>query len=244
MPIRFVRASTLCFALMIAAAPVPAQTHAAPARFEGTLVTLSTAAEIEASNDEALASFFLEVQDADLASAQSQLNQRVADGVATLKRADPKAQVETAGYSSFPIYAAGGGRRIVGWRARQSVNLRTTELAMLPKTVAAAQQQLALGGIGFRLSRAARDRLDAELIQRAYANLSARIAAAAQAMGVPPARVRIEEINFGARGDAPPIVPMARAMAMSAESVAEPSFDAGQSTQRLDVTAKVRFLQP
>lgn len=243
MPIRFVRAAAFCLAL-IAAAPVPAQTPAAPARFEGTLVTIFTAAEVEATNDEALASFYLEVQEADLARAQSQLNQRVAEGVATLKRADPKAQVETAGYGSYPIYAAGGGRKIVGWRVRQSVNLRTTELATLPKTVAAGQQQLALGGIGFRLSRAARDRLDAELIQRAYANLSARIAAAAQAMGVPPARVRIEEVNFGARGDGPPIVPMARAMAMTAESVAEPSFDAGQSTQRLDVTAKVRFLQP
>lgn len=245
MPTRFVRAAALCGAL-IAAAPVPAQTTAAPApaRFEGTLVTISTAAEIEATNDEALASFYLEVQDGDLARAQSQLNQRVAEGVATLKRTDPKAQVETAGYGSYPIYAAGGGRKIVGWRARQSVTLRTTELATLPKTVAAGQQQLALGGIGFRLSRAAREKLDAELIQRAYANLSARIAAAAQAMGVPPARVRIEEVSFGTRGDTPPIVPMARAMAMTAESVAEPSFDAGASTQRLEVTAKVRFLQP
>ncbi|MCX8114212.1 MAG: SIMPL domain-containing protein [Burkholderiaceae bacterium] len=243
MPIRLVRAAALGAALILAA-PARAQAPAGPARFEGTLVTISAAAEIEASNDEALASFYLEVQDADLARAQSQLNQRVADGVATLKRADPSAQIETAGYGSYPIYAAGGGRKVVGWRVRQGVSLRTTELASLPKTVAAAQQQLALGGIGFRLSRAARDRLDAELIARAYANLSARIAAAAQAMGVPPARVRIEEVHFGTRGDAPPIVPMARAMAMGGESVAEPSFDAGLSTQRLDVTAKVRFLQP
>ncbi|MFN3565244.1 MAG: SIMPL domain-containing protein [Burkholderiaceae bacterium] len=243
MPIRLARAAALGGTLALAA-PVPAQTPAGPARFEGTLVTISAAAEIEANNDEALASFYLEVQDADLARAQSQLNRRVAEGVATLKRADPDAQIETAGYSSYPIYAADGGRKIVGWRVRQGVSLRTTELASLPRTVAAAQQYLALGGIGFRLSRTARDRLDAELVRRAYANLNARIAAAAQAMGVPPARVRIEEIDFGARGDGPPIVPMARAMAMGRESVAEPGFDAGASTQRLDVTAKVRFLQP
>ncbi|GAB4481325.1 MAG: hypothetical protein OHK0044_29750 [Burkholderiaceae bacterium] len=243
MPVRFVWAMVLGGALA-ADLPVAAQTPAAPARFEGTLVTIASAAEVEAANDEALASFYIEVQDADLARAQSHLNQRVAEAVATLKRADPKAQVETAGYASYPIYAAGGGRKIVGWRVRQSVSLRTAELATLPKTVAAAQQQLALGGIAFRLSRAARDRLDAELIRRAYANLNARIDAAAQAMGVPPARVRIEEINFGARGDAPPIMPMARAMAMSAEPVAEPSLDAGQSTLRLDVTARVRLLQP
>ncbi len=241
MPVRFALAAAFCCALA-AAAPVAGQTSAGAVRFDGTLVTISSAAEVEAANDEALASFYLEVQEADLARAQSQLNQRVAEGVAALKRADPKAQVETAGYASYPIYAAGGGRKIIGWRVRQGVSLRTTELATLPKTVAAGQQQLALGGIGFRLSRAARDRLDAELIQRAYASLSLRIAAAAQAMGVPPARVRVEEINFGARGDAPPIVPMARAM--TAESVAEPVLDAGYSTLRLDVTARVRFLQP
>jgi uncharacterized protein YggE len=243
MPVRFAWAAAFCCGLA-AAVPVAGQTPAAAARFDGTLVTISSAAEIEAANDEALASFFLEVQDADLARAQSQLNQRVAEGVAALKRADPAAQVETAGYASYPIYAAGGGRKIAGWRVRQGVSLRTTDLATLPKTVATGQQQLALGGIGFRLSRAARDRLDAELIQRAYANLSLRIAAAAQAMSVPPARVRVEEVNFGARGDAPPIVPMARAMAMGAEPVAEPVLDAGQSTLRLDITARVRFLQP
>jgi uncharacterized protein YggE len=243
MLVRLASAAAFCCGLATAA-PVAGQTPAAAARFDGTLVTIASAAEVDAANDEALASFFLEVQDADLARAQSQLNQRIAEGVATLKRADPGAQIETAGYASYPIYASGGGRKIVGWRVRQGVSLRTTDLATLPKTVAAGQQQLALGGIGFRLSRAARDRLDAELIQRAYANLSLRIAAAAQAMGVPPARVRVEEINFGARGDAPPIVPMARAMTMTAESVAEPSLDAGQSTLRLDVTARVRFLQP
>jgi predicted secreted protein len=243
MPIGFVRAISFGLALLIGA-QAGAQTAGVPARFEGTLITLAAAAELETANDEALASFYLEVQDADLARAQSQLNQRVAEGVATLKRADPKAHIETAGYGSYPIYGAGGGRKIVGWRVRQSVSLRTTELAVLPKTVAAAQQQLALGGIAFRLSRAARDRVDAELIQRAYANLSARIATAAQAMGVPAARVRVEEIHFGARGDGPPLVPMARALASPAESVAEPTFDAGQSMQRLEVTAKVRFLQP
>lgn len=243
MPIRVFRAAALGGALIVAA-PVAAQVPAAPARFEGTLVTISTSAEVEAPNDEALVSFYLEVQEADLARAQSQLNQRVAEAVATLKRADPKALIETAGYGSHPIYAAGGGRKIVGWRVRQGVNLRTTDLATLPKTVAAGQQQLALGAIGFRLSRAARDGLDTELIQRAYANLAARIAAAAQAMGVPPARVRIEEVHFGARGDGPPIVPMARAMATGAEAVGQPGFDAGESTLRLDVTAKVRPLQP
>jgi predicted secreted protein len=244
MSTRLIRAALLVLALATSHS-VGAQPPAAPARFEGTLVLMTGAAEIEAANDEVLAMFHLEVQDADLARAQSQVNQRVSEGVAALKRADPRAQVETGGYGSYPVYASGGARKIVGWRVRQSVNLRTTELASLPKTVAAGQQQLALGGINFRLSRTAREKLEAELIRRALANLNARVSAAAQAMNVPAARVRIEEVNFGVRGgEGPPIVPMARMAPMAAEAVAEPSFDAGQSTQQLSVTAKVRFLVP
>jgi predicted secreted protein len=218
---------------------------AAPARFEGTAILITGQAEIEVANDEAVASFHVEVQDADLQRAQAQVNQRAAEATAALKRADPKGEVQSAGYSSYPVYGRDGGRRITGWRARQAMTLRTADLAALPKAVAAAQQTAALGGIEFRLSRAARERVEAELIQRALANLNSRVAAAAQAMKVPPERVRSEELNFGVQAhERPPI--MARAMEMRAagDAMPEPQFDAGRSLQQLTVTARLRFLQP
>jgi predicted secreted protein len=124
---------------------------------------------------------------------------------------------------------------------RQGLNVRTSELTALPKLVAAAQQHLALAGIDFRLSRAARERTEGELIRLAITNLNARIAAAAQALDVPKSRVRIEELNFGVRGERPPIVPMARSATMAAEAVSEPQFEAGRSLQQLTVTARVRL---
>ena len=230
-------------ALLATAAGGAAQT---PPKFEGTLLVMTGAAEIEVANDEALVSFYLEVQESDLAHAQSLVNQRVAEGVTAVKRADPKALVETTGYGSYPVYQPGTARRIIGWRVRQSVNARTTDLGALPKTIAAGQQQMALGGIDFRLSRAARERVEGELIQRAIANLNARVAAAAQALNVPVARQRIEEMNFGIPvGERPPMVAMARAAGVAAaDSVAEPQLDAGRSAQHVTVSAKVRFLVP
>jgi predicted secreted protein len=247
---RRVLAALLVVTCAGALAPAIAQTGAAlmpaPVR-EGTLVLIGGSAEVEVANDEAHASFFVEHQEADAARAQSVVNQRVADGVAALKKADAKAQVESAGYSSYPVYQSGpstpAGRKLIGWRVRQTVQLRTSDLVALPRAVAAAQQHLALGGIDFRLSRAARERVEAELIQRAVANLNARVAAAAGALQVPMARVRLEEVNFGVpQFERPPIVAMARAQSMSAESVAEPQLDAGRSLQQMSVTAKVRFL--
>jgi predicted secreted protein len=213
-------------------------------RGEGTVLQMTGTAELEVANDEAVAQFYYEVQDADLARAQSQVNQRVAEAVAQLKRADPKALVETAGYSSYPVYQPGAQRKLVGWRVRQSVSLRTTELATLPRAVAAAQAQLALGGIDFRLSRAAREKVEAELIERALANLKGKVAVAARALGVPPERTRLEEVNFGFAAPPVPLAPRMRAEMMASAAVEEPQLDAGRSLQQLTVTGKARLLPP
>lgn len=235
-----IAAAAMCAATVVSTpglAQVPAPAGA------GTLLLMTGSAEIEAANDEAVAQFFFETQEADLPRAQSIVNQRVADGVAQLKRADPRALVETTGYTSYPVYQPGTQRKLVGWRVRQGVSLRTSDLAALPRAVAAAQQHLALAGVDFRLSRAARTKAEAELIEQAIANLNDRVAAAARALKVPPERVRLEELNFGV---APPPMPRMRAemMASAAPPVEEPQFDAGRSLQQLTVTGKARLLPP
>lgn len=243
-----VKARTLIAVAAICAAAVvsaPGLAQAPAQRGDGTVLLMTGSAEVEVANDEAVAQFFFETQEAELPRAQSIVNQRVADGVAQLKRADPKALVETTGYSSYPVYQPGTQRKLIGWRVRQGVSLRTSDLAALPRTVAAAQQHLALAGVDFRLSRAARARVEAELIEQSIANLNDRVAAAARALKVPPERVRLEELNFGVT---PPVVPMPRMraemMASAAPPVDEPQFDAGRSQQQLTVTGKARLLPP
>ena len=218
-----------------------AQQQALPLPPAGTLVLMTGAAEVELANDEAVANFFYEAQDADLTRAQSLINQRIGDGTAALKRADPKAQIETSGYSSSPVYSSGSNRAITGWRVRQGVTLRTENLAALPKTVVTAQPFLALGGIDFRLSKAARDKVEAQLIQLAIANLNSRFTAAAQSMGVPANRIRVEELNFGVREAGPP-QPMLMRATMASDAVTPPTFESGRSIERLTVTGKARLL--
>ena len=233
------RLLTIVALALALSAPVVAQQQSLPPA--GTLVLMTSAAEVELANDEAVASFFYEAQDADLTRAQSLVNQRVGDGTAALKRADPKAQVETSTYSSYPVYSSGTNRVITGWRVRQGVTARTENLSALPKTVAAAQPFLALGGVDFKLSKAARDKVEAQLIQLAMANLNARFAAAGQSMGVPPNRIRIEEVNFGVREVGLP-QPMLMRAQVASDAVTPPTFESGRSIERLSVTGKARFL--
>jgi len=219
-----------------------AQQPSLPLQPAGALILMTGAAEVELANDEAVANFFYEAQDADLTRAQSTVNQRVGDGTAALKRADPKAQIETSGYTSYPVYSSGTNRTITGWRVRQGVTMRTENLAALAKTVASVQPTLALGGIEFRLSKAAREKVEAQLIQVAVANLNSRFTAAGQAMGVPATRVRVEEVNFGVRETQPPQPMMMRSAMQSSDAVPPPAFESGRSIERLTVTGKARFL--
>jgi uncharacterized protein YggE len=221
-----------------------AQAPAPVARGEGTVVVMPGLAQLQLPNDEALASFYYEAQDADARKAQSQVNARVAEGIAALKRADARAQVESAGYQSYPVYtqAPGVTPRISGWRVRQTVSLRTTDLERLASTVQAGQGVMALGSLQFQLSRAAREQAEAQLIERAVANVQARVAAAARALGVPAERVRIEELSFGRRDEFAPPQPMAMRAAMADAPGASPALEPGQSTETLPVTARVRFL--
>jgi uncharacterized protein YggE len=229
-------------ASFVAVSVACAQPVASPGSNAGTLVVISGSAEIELPNDEAIVTFFYEAQDAELAKAQGLVNQRVASGTAALKNADPKAQIETSGYGSFPVYSSGSARNIVGWRVRQGVTLKTNNLVALPATVASAQSTLSVGGVDFRLSRAAREKVDAQLIQQAIADLNGRLSAVAQALGVPPNRVRLEEVNFGGQNGGP--VPFAARMtAMSSDaSAAPPTFESGRSSERLMVSGKARLL--
>lgn len=228
--------------LPLMALPAAAQTPPIASTNAGTLLLITGTAELEVPNDEAVASFFYEAQDADLSKAQALVNQRVGDGTAALKRADPKAQVETSGYSSYPVYSSGSARSIVGWRVRQGVTLRTENLATLPRTISSVQSFLALGGIDFRLSQAARAKVDTQLIQLATANLNARLASAATALGATTARLRIEEVNFGVREGGPQPVMMRQAPMMSEASAPPPSLESGRSMERLTVSGKARLL--
>ena len=232
----------LAIAMVSITVTVAAQQTSLPLQPAGTLVLMTGAAEVELGNDEAVANFFYEAQDADLTRAQSTVNQRVSDGTAALKRADPKAQIETSGYTSYPVYSSGSNRTITGWRVRQGVTMRTENLAALAKTVASAQPTLALGGIEFRLSKAAREKVEAQLIQLAIANLNSRFTAAGQSMGVPANRIRVEEVNFGVREAQPPQPMMMRSAMQSSDAVVPPAFESGRSIERLTVTGKARFL--
>lgn len=236
---------------------VTAAAHAAapePLPSTGTLVVLPASGEVRRINDQATVTLTAEETHKDKAVAASRVNQKMKQGLSIIKNADPQASLKTEAYYTYAVYpepttpATSAPRTPVGWRVVQTLRVTTTDLAALPKTVAAAQSVLALSNIYFSLTPASIRQLDDERIAATYANLNQRVRAVASAMGRPAADAVVEMVDFEASGNyaervtvqgartAPAPAPPAPGM-----TVQEPSFEPGETTLTMRAVGKVRF---
>lgn len=245
---RLVVTAMLCAGAGTAHAAAPA-----PLPSTGMLIVLPATGTVRQANDQVTVIMTAEETNKDKAVAQSRVNLKMKQGLALLKQADPQASFKTESYYTYPVYPeqinppATQPRVPNGWRVTQSLRVTTTNLAALPKTVAAGQGVLGLSNLYFGLAPATFLKLDDERIAATYANLNQRVRAVAAAMGRDPADAVVEVMDFEGSGNyagsappAPPPAPAALARA-AAPAVEEPSFEPGETTLNMRAVGKVRF---
>lgn len=244
----------------IAAQAQSSNSAAATVPTTGTLVVVPANGEISVPNDQARVTLQVEEQDKDKSAAASRVNQKMKQGIELLKRQDPQAALKSYGYYTYAVYAEppqvtpqprqpAKARQVVGWRVGQYLEMTTENLAALPKTVSSAQALMSLNGLQFGLSPAAARKLDAALVNATYRNLEERIGFIAHAMHRAPSDAVVETVDFEGSGNyaaAAPAPMMAKAvmrsdMAQESTTVAEPSFEPGESTVNMRLVGKVRF---
>jgi predicted secreted protein len=234
-----------------------AQVHAQAAlSTSGTLVIVPAFGEVKHANDQATAMFAIEEQDKDKAVAASRVNQKMKQGAEIVRREDPQAALKTQGYYTYPVYAErrplpdGSAPKplVTGWRVGQYLEVKTSNLAGLPKTTAAAQKILALNSLNFGLAPATLKQLDDQRIGATYQNLNERIASIAAAMGRKVADAAIDTVDFegsgnyvGQRAEVAAAPQMMSRMAKDSGEVSEPSFEPGETTLQMRLVGKVKF---
>lgn len=242
------------FLLFAASAGFAAAQTDAVIQTSGAMVIIPAFGEVKHPNDEARATLMIEEQDKDKGAAASRVNRKMKQGAEIVKHEDPQAVLKTRGYYTYPIYADEPNlsrhnkpaRQIIGWRVGQYLDMTTSNLSALPKTIAAAQRILALNGLYFGLTEATGKKLEEQRIAAAYLNLTERIAAVAKAMGRSASDVVLDTIDFEASGAYAPQQDTYASKAMrttSAEAapVDEPSFEPGETTLHMRVVGKLRF---
>ncbi|MBB3212069.1 uncharacterized protein YggE [Herbaspirillum sp. Sphag1AN] len=246
-PIRSLPAFLISCALLCSSFAANAQSI----QTSGAQLVVPANAEITLPNDQAHVTLTVQEQDKDQATAASRVNQKMKQGIDIVKRQDPQAQLRTRGYFTYAVYAddaqhnnnnSNKPRAIVGWRVGQTLEVTTTNLQGLPKTVAAAQSVMALNGLDFGLTPASSKKLDDALIDATYRNLNERIVSIARTMGRNPADISVDTLDFEGSGNfvAAPKAMMMRAAAVP-EAVAEPSFEPGESTLSMRLVARLRI---
>lgn len=244
----YIKSAFIALTCMVVSASAFAQTRIPSS---GTLVIVPAFGEVRQANDQAVLTLMVEEQDKDKAVAASRLNQKMRQGMDIVRKADAQAILTTRSYYTYPVYSeeplrpANKARQPSGWRVGQYLEVKTSNLAGLPKTVAAAQSVLAVSALQFGLADATAKKLDALRIAETYKNLTERIVSIAHAMGRNPADAVLDTIDFEGSGNyaqevvAPKM--MRAAMSADAAPVEEPSFEPGETTLSMRAVGKVRF---
>lgn len=249
----FAAAALACAAISASAQQIPTT---------GTLVVIPAFGEVTHANDQATATLMVEEQDKDKAAAASRVNAKMREGTEILKKSDPQAKLKTYGYYTYPVYPedrppipvdASGKvkpRQPTAWRVGQYVEVKTTNIGALQKTVAAAQKLLALNGLSFGLAPETEKQLDDQRIAATYKNLNERIASVARAMGRRVEDAVLDTVDFEGSGNyvrgemadgAAPMMAKASFARAPAPDVAEPSFEPGETTLQMRLVGKVKF---
>jgi len=250
--------SLVAAALVFAFSAAHAQNLPSPAT-SGTMVVVPAFGEVKHANDQATVVFAVEEHDKDKNAAADRVNRKMKEGTEIVRRADPNAELKTQGYYTYPVYPEVPPQPVgrttqqpvkpvpIAWRVGQYLEVKTTNLAALPKTAAAAQKVLQINGVNFGLSPELEKRLDDQRIAATYRNLNERIVSIAKAMGRQPTDAVLDTVDFEGSGNyagdaaAPQAMMMRSAKREMADEMSEPSFEPGETTLQMRVVGKVKF---
>ena len=253
--------SLVAAALVLAFGVAHAQNLPSPAT-SGTMVVVPAFGEVKHANDQATVTFAVEEHDKDKNAAADRVNRKMKEGTEIVRRADPKAELKTQGYYTYPVYpevppmpqptarSAAQPQEPpvpIAWRVGQYLEVKTTNLSALPKTAAAAQKVLQINNVNFGLSPELEKRLDDQRIAATYKNLNERIVSIARAMGRQPGEAVLDTVDFEGSGNyagdaqAAPAMMRMSAKRENADQMSEPSFEPGETTLQMRLVGKVKF---
>ncbi len=203
-------------------------------------ISLSVNRSGDLKNDILVAVLYAEREDEQAAKASKEVNRLIRQGVERA-RSEPGVKVQTLTYSTQPIYAklpgySGGGRRISGWRVRQSLRLECRNSEQLSALLEELQEGLAVSSIGYSASAETVQQHEAELTREAIAAFRERAELIRQAMG--SKGYRLVQMNISANGNRPQPYPV-QVAAMEMKSAEAPALEAGTRSLSVNINATI-----
>jgi predicted secreted protein len=216
------------------AAPVSASTGPA-----GVLV-ISASATVEAPKDWMTLTLAVTKEGADAGAVQHQLKQILAAGLAAGRPVAQPEQLElrTGGFSVSPRYDAKGNPS--GWTGRAELVVEGKDMAAIGQ-LSGRLSGLTIAQVGYSLSRATRERLEAQATEQAIGRYRARAADYAKLFGY--ASYSLREVNVNAESEmSAPQPQLMRAMSFAKEADTALPVEAGKGSVTAQVSGSIQLL--
>lgn len=211
---------------------------------KGLALNVNGVASITVPNDEAQMNWSVSAQAKTLKEATSQAVKAMNEGLSQIKAVSDALKLQTQSMNSYPVYGEVKGNetpKIVAWRVSQSLEVIAPDVQLVPAVIEKVNGTLALNGLNFKVSDAARAKYDESLYKLAVADATQRAVWIAQSVGSDAGKVELQSLRFNSSATPRPINLMMRATgkAMMDSAVPAPSVEAGTSELNLTVSAEV-----
>ena len=211
---------------------------------KGLMLNVNGVASITVPNDEAQMNWSVSAQAKTLKEATSQAIKAMNEGLSQIKTVSDALKLQTQSMNSYPVYGEVKGNetpKIVAWRVSQSLEVIAPDVQLVPAVIEKVNGTLALNGLNFKVSDAARAKYDESLYKLAVADATQRAVWIAQSVGSDAGKVELQSLRFNSSATPRPINLMMRATgkAMMDSAVPSPSVEAGTSELNLTVSAEV-----
>jgi predicted secreted protein len=202
--------------------------------------SLSSEASAEVDNDLMIATLVVQQEDKDAALLADKVNSTMAWAINQL-RAFASLKVKTRDYQTSPRYDTSQSRRLIGWRATQTLQLETDDFTSAGKAIQMMQERLQVQSIALIAKPETRQAASDRLIGEALTAFKERAVLVQKNMGASSYKVLDVNIQSGQNS-----VPMFEASAdmgvMKRGSVAaEPVMEPGTSRVSVQVYGRVQL---
>jgi predicted secreted protein len=235
---RLARRSVVLPLAVLAASQVQAQATTNPPAPQGVL-SLNASASVDVPHDWMSLSFQATREGSDAGVVQAQLKTALEAALAEARRVARPGQVEvqTGGFSIYPRHGSKG--QISGWQGSTRLLVEGRDMAVISQ-LGGRITSMSIAGVGFSLSREAREQVESQVTAQAIARFRARAAEQAKAFGYAGYAVREVSVSMDQDGGGMPVPRVAMASARMAEDAPLPT-EAGKGTVTATVSGSVQM---
>lgn len=199
-------------------------------------VHIQAQAERDIPNDQLTVILAVEEEGKEAAKIANKINEDMNWALKTTEK-HKNIKSQTKAYNTYPIYDK---RAVIGWRAVQQLELKSTRITELSELVGKLQKRLQVKNMSFSPTRETRVQYENELIEEAMLAFKQRIEIVKKHMDEKNVRIVNMHINTGG-GHIQPVYAERRMMSMAMDSKSAPAVEAGTSKITVNVSGSVQF---